>query len=153
MGHLYPRSKRIKLSLVLKTRNVYKMTDSVLEKIMYVSDRPYSSKELQIMRKKLFRTLRLGNTIIFHRDCQHMYYAKINGRKEREILETNTVSSHCSVCWKLNRTPKKLKQKARNLVDQYLGSGVDSYESLSILYNFYIWLYYEFNDTKHTSTV
>jgi len=58
---------------------------SILEQDYVEPDRPYSQKELQSMREQNFRSLRIGNVKVHHKNCNHFYLAKYHGRKEREV--------------------------------------------------------------------
>jgi len=127
------------------------MTTSVLETEYIDPERPYSQKELQYMRTKLYRSLHLGKSRAHHRRCDHFYLVKENGRKEKEMLEKNEVDiGNCSVCWKLNKTSRHLRVRARDMIAAY---GTVFYEDPSYLdYDridlesaFYTWLYLEFN--------
>ena len=60
---------------------------SVLESKFVEQTRPYSQDELNDMRNKLYRSLRLGETTARHNRCNHFYLVKQNGRKEKEINE------------------------------------------------------------------
>jgi hypothetical protein len=93
---------------------------SVLE-IEYIEpSRPYSKNELINMRNKLYTNLRIGNVIAAHNNCHHFYYVKQNSRKEKDILnEKKSDCGNCSVCWKLNKTPKNLRCKAEDLIEIY----------------------------------
>lgn len=131
---------------------------SVLEKKIFEPDRPFSRKELQEKRKQIFRNMHIGNTLIQQSDCRHVYFAKSNGKKEKEAKEMpagTAISGNCSVCWKINRTPKNLKNRAIDLVEAYTNSGSiwDSnssynYYDFELETDFYTWLYQEFNPKK-----
>jgi hypothetical protein len=86
-----------------------------------VSDRPYSQKELQDKREKMFRINRLNPQVYAeHKKCFHFYHVKKNGRKETEInTSKNKDSGNCSVCWKLDKMPKNLKNKTISTIDSY----------------------------------
>lgn len=109
--------------------------------------RPYSQKELRDNRERLRHRLYLGQTYAEHQKCGHFYMVKENGRKEKEILEKSTNDvGNCSVCWKMNKTPKNLKDQARYLVDDYTKvffrepEKLD-YEQTDLENVFYQWLY------------
>jgi hypothetical protein len=127
------------------------MNESVLEK-RAVATRPYSQKELSINRTNILQTLRVGNVNIKHSDCSHFYYTRINSKKEKESKENNgCVTGHCSVCWKLGKTPRRLRQSAERLIYDYMSTNPsrfdppESYEMLTLEGDFYVWLYNEFN--------
>ena len=93
---------------------------SVLESNYIEPTRPYSQKELRQMQLNLYRSLRLGKTMARHRRCEHLYFVKENGRKEKEMIEkkSNDVGN-CSVCWKLGKTSSDLKNNANMLIVSY----------------------------------
>ena len=130
------------------------MNESVLEK-RDIATRPYSHKELALNRSHILQTLRVGNVNITHNDCSHSYYTRINSKKEKESAENNgSVEGHCSVCWKLRKTPRRLRQSADRLVHDYMTTNParfdppDSYEMLTLEGDFYVWLYNEFNHSN-----
>ena len=122
---------------------------SVLESVYVEPTRPYSQNELCEMRNKLFKKLHIGDILATHMKCNHTYYVKKNGKKEQEINEHNN-AGNCSVCWKLNKTPKFLKERAKDLIYMYKDtfSNKMSYESNDVETAFYTWLYSEFNNKK-----
>jgi hypothetical protein len=127
------------------------MNESVLEK-RDIATRPYSRKELLLNRGYLLQTLRVGSVKISHSDCSHYYYTKINSKKENESKENNgCVEGHCSVCWKLRKTPRALRTSAEALVRDYMRTDParfnppESYEMMTLEGDFYVWLYNEFN--------
>lgn len=124
---------------------------SVLESNYIEPKRPYSQDELQQMRQNLYYSMRLGDTLALHQDCGHFYFVKKNGRKEREIMDTNN-PGNCSVCWKFNKTPYQLRDKASKLVESYTiefyshsPSDKMSYSKVDLENSFYKWLYDDFN--------
>jgi hypothetical protein len=125
-------------------------TISVLEAEYVEPQRPYSSNELVSMRNKLFRQLRLGKIRAHHQKCNHFYFVKENGRKEKDIFEQNTEDcGNCSVCWKLNKTPKNLRNRASSLINEYCITFQDelpnlTYEVVDLENAFYKWLCLEF---------
>lgn len=127
------------------------MSLSVLEKSCTNEDRPYSQRELKTLHKNLMHTLRIGSVYVIHPECTHGYYCKAGGKKEKEALESNgTIIGNCSVCWKLNRTPRRLKNTANFLSkcykDKYLQlNPPKSYYDYELELDFYTWLYNEFN--------
>ena len=127
---------------------------SVLEKSSFKDqDRPYSQNELKYKRQRLFYSLRLGKIKACHSKCDHFYFVKQNGRKEKDIIENKSNDSgNCSVCWKYNKTPRYLKNKARELINYYndVFSFNDEYTYFNYEDNelesiFYTWLYEEIN--------
>jgi hypothetical protein len=127
------------------------MTTSILEKEYIEPDRPYSQSELQYKRDKIFKNLRLGKVLANHKNCSHFYYVKKNGRKEREIKEAKSSDvGNCSVCWKFNKTPRHLKNLARDLTDSHMKMFYESpkymtYDDVDLETVFYRWLYEEVN--------
>jgi hypothetical protein len=125
-------------------------TISVLETDYVEPRRPYSQAELSNMRYKLYRHLRLGKTKAHHEKCDHFYFVKENGRKEKDIIEQNTSDcGNCSVCWKINKTPKHLKNKAYDLVNEYCKIYYNeptylTYEDVDLENAFYKWMCIEF---------
>ncbi len=139
------------------------MSNTILEKKYEEPDRPFSQKEIEYLREQSHRKLYLSQVLIKHRDCYHFYFAKANGRKEREAYETRetrethesnqTITGNCSVCWKINRTPTRLKEKAKRLVDEYCNTlhtnpSYWTYDLYNLENDFYTWLYNEFNPKK-----
>ena len=127
---------------------------SILESEYIEESRPYSQHELKYLRDILYKRVNLGPHYCFHDKCKHFYIVKNNSRKEKEIIETNTDKNvgNCSVCWKLNKTPKHLKDKAYNIVNQYCDEFYNNHDFYT--YNlhdlesvFYKWLYLE-NNTR-----
>ena len=112
---------------------------------------PYSQRELQCNRNKVFRTMRIGVTRAHHKRCDHFYFVKERGRKEKEIKEANSEDvGNCSVCWKFNKTPRHLKTKARGLIDLFGTRLLKpppylTYDDVDLETIFYTWLYEEFN--------
>lgn len=133
------------------------MSDTVLEKKCEDNERPFSQKELEYLRHRTYKRLYLGKVLIEHPECGHFYYAKSNGKKEKEAIETNNNNvGNCSVCWKLTRTPKRLKDKAYNLVNEYCSvmyrkPNFYTHTLYELEKDFYTWLYTEFNPVKENS--
>ena len=125
------------------------MTTSILEQDYVEPDRPYSQKELQYNRDRVFRTLRVGPIRGYHKRCDHFYYVKEHGRKEKEIKEAKSEDvGNCSVCWKFNKTPMHLKASARNLTNEYQKRFNKTptyltYEDVDLEITFVKWLYEE----------
>ena len=100
----------------------------------------------------MFGKFRIGKVRAYHK-CNHFYFVKENGKKEKEILEyKNEDCGNCSVCWKLNKTPRNLKTKAKCLIDSYCDRFAYSdrfydlpkflsYEDADLEIVFYKWLY------------
>ena len=122
------------------------MSTSILDQEYNEPNRPYSQNELHFNREKLFSKLRIGKVRAYHK-CNHFYFVKENGRKEKEILENkNEDCGNCSVCWRLNKTPHYLKNKAKGMVDAYCETFYSfpnflSYDNADLEIVFYKWLY------------
>ena len=122
---------------------------SILENDYVPQDRPYSQKELAISRAKNFWNLRIGEIWAKHEKCRHYYRTRVNGRKEKEIKETNdSTIGNCSVCWKLSKTPRNLRQSANNMVCEYMERFWEPeerlyYDDIYLENVFYTWLYTE----------
>ena len=109
---------------------------SILENSYEAPDRPISKSELISTRKKNINMLKLSTEyLIRHSKCNHVYLCKKYGKKEKLLLEMksenkdnvvdnvvvdNVDIGNCSVCWKINRTPKDLKYTARSVVNTYM---------------------------------
>ena len=110
-------------------------------------DRPYSQNELKFLRERNFKNRRIGIYQAQHNKCRHFYYVKKNGRKEKEIIEhKNKEVGNCSVCWKLSKTPQKLKQNSDKLIHTYCSIFVNepqflTYYDVDTEIIFYKWLY------------
>lgn len=122
---------------------------SILEKKYIAPERPYSQRELQFIRNRVFRMLRVGDTRANHQRCGHFYFVKQYGRKEKMLNENKTGDTgNCSVCWKIHKTPKYLKKKALDLIDDYCEFFETqpkylSYDKVDAEAVFYTWLYTE----------
>ena len=123
---------------------------SALESEYIKQARPYSQSELRDSRTSLFNSLRLGEKIVCHDKCGHIYLTKQNGRKEKEIIESGQVDvGKCSVCWKISKTPRNLRDKARELAHEYCNTFSKtpeflSYRKLDLETVYYKWLYEDF---------
>ena len=70
-------------------------------------ERLYCSSELESIEQDLHRRYRLGNVFAVHLPCEHRYRVKKGGRKEQQILDSDTTvldDQTCSVCFKLRCT-------------------------------------------------
>ena len=122
--------------------------ESILESEYNEAQRPYSILELNEMRKNLYKHLKLSSVKSYHNKCNHFYYVKENGRKEKEIKEKGTEYDvgNCSCCWKLHNTPSYLKDKAYEMVNFYNKNfynekGDYNYDLYDLETTFYKWLY------------
>lgn len=123
---------------------------SILESKYIQQQRPYSENELKYLRHNLYKKINIGNIRAYHSKCNHFYFVKNNSRKEKEIKEKNTSENvgNCSVCWKINKTEKRLKKNAYDLVNVYCDLFYDdsqhyNYNLLDLENSFYTWLYLE----------
>ena len=84
------------------------------------------------------RVIQFYQTVVFY-----------NGRKEKEINEAKSNDiGNCSVCWKFNTTPKHLKTRARNLIDEYCRTFYETpthltHADVDLETSFVKWLYEE----------
>jgi hypothetical protein len=111
--------------------------------------RPYSRIELKETRDRAYRGMRLSKTRAHHKRCNHFYYVRENGRKEKEMIESKTSDcGNCSVCWKLGKTPRVQQDEATSLVNTYCNEFHTEPEQLTFTMvelevSFYTWLYME----------
>lgn len=113
--------------------------------------RPYSKNELAYTRERIFRNNNLSEKYVYHPKCQHVYFVKTGGVKYKQLLENpeNEDVGHCSVCWKIQRTPNKYRNRAKDFVGIYcenignMMNGELSYYLNEVERIFYIWLYRE----------
>lgn len=133
--------------------------ESILELEYKEPQRPYSKLELNDMRKNLYKQLKLSSIKSHHSKCDHFYYVKENGRKEKEIKEKDTEYDvgNCSCCWKLHNTPNYLKNKAYEMVviynNTFKNEKEDSkynYTLLDLETTFYKWLYLDNYDEQNS---
>jgi hypothetical protein len=124
---------------------------TVLESEYVGPTRPYSQDELKQSREKLYLNLRLGKIMAHHQRCDHFYFAKQNGRKEKEMRDQNSNDvGNCSVCWKVGKTQGNLREKARNLVNAYCREFYEepkylSHDNVDLENVYYRWLYEDLN--------
>jgi hypothetical protein len=114
--------------------------------------RPYSQLELDEIRTRNLRRLSIGNQMACH-ECRHIYFAKENGKKEERIKSGEGDIGQCSVCWKLKRTPVELRDRAQDLVDEYLYHYTDkpskwSHFIIHVEQTYYRWLYLNFEECQ-----
>ena len=123
---------------------------SILESAYIKQERPYSENELKYLRQNLYKKVNLGTIKSYPSKCEHFYFVKNNSRKEKEIKEKNSTENigNCSVCWKINKTEKRLRKNAYELVNEYCNSFYNdneeyTYNLLDLENSFYTWLYLE----------
>lgn len=125
------------------------METSVLRKKYVEATRPYSQNELKDLREKNLRNMYIGDKMAKHESCGHFYLVKKNGKKEKELVESNGKNSgNCSVCWVLRRVPRKLKGDATDLIEEYNNCFLTepsfwSYDLVELEKDFYTLLYKE----------
>lgn len=126
---------------------------SILENLSILNEtRPYSQKELQVMRDSLFNKLNLSKQqYANHSECNHVYYVKNNGRKFHELEENcdNKNVGSCSVCWQLRHTPNHLKNTASDYINLYQDIFINNrltFYNFQIEKIFYTWLYTDINN-------
>ena len=135
------------MMLDLKAYYKYINMTSILEAEYVEPTRPYSQKELMHRRERLYRKYRLGEYIARHQRSGYFYRVRVNGRKEREMIETKMDDvGNCSVSWKLSKTPKYLKDIAIDLVEDYREyfarePKILTYRLVELEERFYNWLY------------
>ena len=122
---------------------------SILEQEYIEPERPYSQRELQFNRNRVFRSLRVGSISAHHKRCGHFYFVKQYGRKEKEMKETKSEDvGNCSVCWKFNKAPRYLKNNVNSLINRYCELFKErpdylTYADCDVETVFYRWLYEE----------
>ena len=127
---------------------------SVLENEYIEPTRPYSQHELIDKRERLYSRLRLGKHKVHHQRTGYFYRVRVNGRKEREMIETNSNDvGNCSVSWKLSKTTGFLRDRALDLVENYCTRFEKEPEFLTyhLVYleeTFYNWLYEDQNHRR-----
>ena len=126
---------------------------SVLDSNYIPPSRPYSNNELSDIRENFFKKLYLSNIKAVHKNCNHFYFVKENGRKEKELIENNDNVGNCSCCWKFSKTPDFLVDKAKQLIDIYYDNFVVqpehlTYTLLDIEMSYYKWLYVDKYDVN-----
>ena len=118
---------------------------TILDSEYIPPERPYSQVELNQNRQKLYKSLHLSDKTACHEKCQHFYFVKQNGRKEKDIIENNCNDvGNCSVCWKISKSTDR--KRATNLVNQYTDQFYNepeytSYDLCDVEYTYYHWLY------------
>lgn len=137
---------------------LYNIEDSILRSEWNEPDRPYSTSELQYLKKHLFDSIRLSRDYVQH-PCGHSYYVKENGQKHKQLIEELEINpenpdrnvGNCSVCWKRNKTPRPNKELCCDFIDLYQDifdkEPVCLYE-FEISKIFYIWLYNELYERR-----
>jgi len=124
---------------------------SILDTEYVPPSRPVSQNELKDTRSSLKSRLHLSDVYANHIKCGHFYMVKKNGRKEKEIKDTESPDGlNCSVCWKFSKTPKTSKDRARHLIEDYCKvfceePGTLVHEIVDLEKVFYEWLYEQVN--------
>lgn len=123
------------------------MIGKILEDGYIEPQRPYSQNELLSMRHNLFNKMHIGTTRASHNKCGHFYYVKKNGRKEKEIKDSGKEDcGNCSVCWKFNKTPNRLRNIVVGIIADYTSIMYNeptylTYETTNVILIFTQWLY------------
>jgi hypothetical protein len=130
-----------------------KPDESILTSTWADPTRPYSQKELSIMKQRFFQQLTLDKEYVQHEECGHQYYVKSGGVKFKQLKLPDSVGrdiGNCSVCWKLRRTPRSIYNNADNFIRLYMDEFpvLDTDYRYSFYNNeiqtiFYTWLYKE----------
>ena len=118
--------------------------ETVLTKLYEYQDRPYSQKELKMIRERNIRYLYLSNVAIKHEYCGHIYKTRKDSKKEAEYNDNN-LKNNCSVCWKLKKMGR-LKHAASTVVKIFTEVWADeptvlTYDDVDVEKVYYIWLY------------
>lgn len=104
--------------------------------------RLYSSSELKFIEQELHKRYRLSDTFATHIPCLHRYRVKKGGRKEQQLLNSDSSvldDQTCSVCFKLRCTNEQ-----PDIEIEYILQHDGENPSLELLKNkntFYKWLY------------
>jgi hypothetical protein len=113
---------------------------------MFLMTRSYSAAELEYIERELHRRYRLGDVFAVHLPCSHRYRVKKGGRKEQQILDSDSNvldDQTCSVCFKLRCTDDKPLAVIEYVKER---DGDDpSIELLRAKDEFYRWLYERVN--------
>lgn len=109
--------------------------------------RPFSRKEIEFLHGKLFEKLMISEMIVHHPECGHKYRVKKNGVKHKQLLEDPENRGNCSVCWKIQKTPRRLKDAAHEFVG-LAESGRTDYFGYTVNSIFYTWLYNEMYEDR-----
>ena len=113
---------------------------------MFMMSRSYSAAELEYIEQELHKRYRLGDVFAVHLPCSHRYRVKKGGRKEQQILDSDSVLNDqtCSVCFKLRCTDDKPALVDIEYVKERDGDE-PSIELLKAKDEFYRWLYERVN--------
>ena len=115
---------------------------------MFLMDRSYSSAELEYIERELHRRYRIGDVFAVHLPCSHRYRVKKGGRKEQNILDSDSSvldDKTCSVCFKLRCADDKPALADIEYVKEKDGDESPSIELLKSKDEFYRWLYERMN--------
>jgi hypothetical protein len=114
---------------------------------MFMMNRSYGSAELEYIERELHRRYRLGDVFAVHLPCSHRYRVKKGGRKEQQIVESDSNvldDQTCSVCFKLRCGDDKPSDADLEYVREKDGDE-PSVELLKAKQGFYKWLYERMN--------
>ena len=125
------------------------MSHQALAKEYVPAKRPYSQRELEDRRENMRKSFRLSEIRAEHSNCQHFYHVRLNGRKEKQIIESqNNNAGNCSVCWKLGKTHDQYSDAAYDMCIAYMDTFYNvperlTYDNCDLEETFYSWLYEE----------
>ena len=125
-------------------------SESILNSVWSDPERPYSQLEL----KEMFERLMLSASHwVQHDRCGHRYFVKTNGVKYKQLNEFPEIRDHgnCSVCWKVRKTPREIRDVAVEFMDYIedefpnmsLDNGRLTLYKYKVFEIFYTWLYKE----------
>lgn len=86
-------------------------------------ERPYSQLELENIRRRTFKNLRLNTEIYaIHDNCKHFYRVKRYSKKEKDIMDGKRYIGNCSLCWNINNNTGRVAniQDLENDINFYL---------------------------------
>ena len=126
-------------------------SDSILNTKWSSPDRPYSQNELNFLEEKLYKDLHLVDLAVSHTSCGHTYRIKKNGARYKKISEEGQSPvnlGNCSMCWKVHKTHRNLRQSMNEFIDLHdedikKVDGRKSFFSYQVKKIFYTWLYNE----------
>jgi len=111
-------------------------------------NRSYGSAELEYIERELHRRYRLGDVFAVHLPCSHRYRVKKGGRKEQQIVESDSNvldDQTCSVCFKLRCGDDDKPSAADFEYVREKDGDEPSVELLKAKQGFYQWLYERMN--------
>jgi len=115
---------------------------------MFLMTRSYGSAELEYLERELHKRYRLGDVFAVHLPCSHRYRVKKGGRKEQQIMDSDSNvldDQTCSVCFKMRCLDDKPALSEIEYVKDKDGDEEPSIELLKVKHGFYQWLYERLN--------